>query len=106
MSLAYVENGLFQCSLQAGERITSPEYSYHRQTESYSDGRIAFLLAISHASSLLRGPECKILPEFWNCPQFRARGDIKSKRQKIVSGKCHVTFTPDLPTLWSTGQIS
>lgn len=81
MSSAYVEDGLFQYSPQAGERITSPEYSYHHQAESYSDGSIAFLLAISHASPSLIGPERENLPEFWNRLRFCTRGGEKQKAE-------------------------
>lgn len=92
----------FQDNCQAGEKIASPGYSYHHQTESYSDGRIIFLLAISYASPLLIGPECKIVPEFWNCPQSCST----DKKQKMVPGMYCVIVTPDLPALSSAGQIS
>lgn len=91
----------FQDNCQAGERITSPGYSDHHQTESYSNRRI-ILLAISYASPLLIGPECKILPEFWSCLQFC----IRDKKQKAKDGMYCVIVTPDLPALSPTGQIS
>lgn len=45
------------------------------------DGRIGFLLCVSHEAPVLIGPKYKIAPGFWNCPQFSTAGDKKLKEE-------------------------